>query len=217
MTQLSIHDRIMSRPQAMEPQRKPRRRWLRTALVSMAGLAAFVAAGYAAMRYDAIGNLISRPAVAETNKAEPVLADTPFLQHVKEAGIESCGTVFPALGELLTNGSQYSVQSNWNPETPDKHAVQALVGMDYATASYSGTAAGLVFATPTGAACEGAMVRVAPFSASCESIPSLLPAGSKLANNLGKVAVYALGDGGNALLLPAGNTCVVISVAAAAR
>lgn len=217
MSQQSIHDRIMSRTHAIEAQRKPKRRWLRAALVSTIGLGAVVAAGYAGMRYDAIGNLISRPAVAETNKAEGTLTDTPFLQHVKQAGIESCGTIFPALGELLTNGSQYSVQSNWNTETPDKHAVQALVGMDYATASYTGTAAGLVFATPTGSACEGAMVRVAPFSASCESIPSLLPEGSKLANNLGKVAVYALSDGGNALLLPAGNTCVVISVAAAAR
>lgn len=147
-----------------------------------------------------------------------MLNETPFLQHAKQAGLVTCSTVFPVLGELLANGSQYSVQSSWNTESPDKHAVQALVGMEYSTESYSGSAAGVVFASPTGAGCEGAMIRVAPFSTSCENIPSVLPQGSKLTNNLGKVAVYSLGNnGGNALLLPNGNACVVVSVTSASK
>nr|WP_206078894.1 hypothetical protein [Mesorhizobium camelthorni] len=193
-----------------------KRNWLRVSALSLFGIAIVSAAGYAAMRYDAIGDLLSQPAIAETNEANPAPADTPFLQHAKQAGLQSCSSVFPGLGALLTNGTTYSVQSIWNNETPDKHAVQALVGMNYATEGYSGPAAGVVFAAPTESACEGAMVRVAPFAAACADIPAMLPKGSKLANNLGQISIYELSDnGGNAMLLPTGNNCVVISVASA--
>lgn len=225
MNQQSIHDRIMSRNQSgdavgsgSDGRKEPRRNWLKRAALSLLGIAVVGAAGYAAMRYDAIGNFVSQPAVAETNEAGQGLADTPFLQHAKQAGLQSCSSVYPVLGELLTTGSQYSVQSIWDTETPDKHAVQALVGMNYATQGYSGPAAGVVFAAPTASVCEGAMVRVAPFAASCAEIPAMLPQGSKLANNLGQVSVYELANGGgNAMLLPAGNNCVVISVASATQ
>jgi hypothetical protein len=200
-----------------DDRKKPERNWLKAAVFSLLGIAVVGAAGYAAMRYDAIGNFVSQPAVAETNEAGQGLADTPFLQHARQAGLQSCSSVYPVLGELLTTGSQYSVQSIWNTETPDKHAVQALVGMNYATQGYSGPAAGVVFAAPTATVCEGAMVRVAPFAASCADIPAMLPQGSKLTNNLGQISVYELANGGgNAMLLPTGNNCVVISVASAA-
>lgn len=195
---------------------RSKRNWRRATALSLFGIAVVSSAGYVAMRYDAIGNLLSQPAIAETNEAKPAPADTPFLQHAKQAGLQSCSSVFPGLGELLTNGSQYSVQSIWNAETPDKHAVQALVGMNYATEGYSGPAAGVVVAAPTGSLCEGSMVRVAPFAASCADMPAMLPKGSKLTNNLAQISVYELPDnGGNAMLLPTGNNCVVISVASA--
>ena len=224
MNQQSIHDRIMSRSpsgtaiqSAVDDQKRPERNWWKTAVLSLLGIAVVGAAGYGAMRYDAVGNFISQPAVAETNEAHPALADTPFLQHAKQAGLQSCSTVFPVLGQLLTNGAQYNVQSIWNNEAADKHAVQALVGMNYATQGYSGPAAGIVFAAPVASGCEGAMVRVAPFTGSCPEISAKFPNGSKLVNNLGQVGVYELGnDGGDAMLLPTGNGCVVISVASAA-
>ena len=75
--------------------------------------------------------------------------DTPFLQHAKQAGLKTCSTVFPALGQLLTNGAKYGVQSSGTTKLADNHVVQALVGMNYATQDYSGPAAGLVFAAPT--------------------------------------------------------------------
>lgn len=222
MNQKSIHDRIMSRspilPEANDAKTPlaPRRNWLRTAALALVGIAVVGAAGYAAVNYDLIRALSPQPAVAGTNEATPKAADTPFLQHARQAGLQTCSTIFPALGELLTNGTQFSIQSAWNSEAPDKHLVQALVGMDYATEGYSGPAAGIVLAAPTGTACEGAMMRVAPFSTSCADIPAVFPQGSKLTNNLGKIAVYELGgNGGNALLLPTGNACVVISVASA--
>lgn len=225
MSQQSIHDRIMSRNQGghlenpgdAEPSNAGRK-WLKPAALSLLGVIVVVAAGYGAMQSDAVRSFFSQQAIAETNEAAPDLADTPFLQHATQAGLEACSTVFPALGQLLTNGSQYRAQSTWNSEDPNGHAVQALVGMDYKSDSYTGTAAGVVFAAPTGSACEGSMVRVAPFPTPCTDIPAILPEGSKLANNLERVAVYSLANnGGDALLLPAGDMCIVVSVASAVQ
>ena len=224
MNQQSIHDRIMSRNQGkdavqvgIDDRSRPKRSLAKTTVFSLLAIAVVAAAGFAAMRYGLVRNLLTQPAVAETNEPDPALADTPFLQHAKQAGLQSCSNIFPALGQMLTTGTTYSVQSIWNNEAPDKHVVEALVGMNYATQGYSGPAAGLVFAAPTASVCEGTMVRVAPFAASCADVPALLPKGSKLANNLGQISVYELANGGgNAMLLPTGNSCVVISVASAA-
>lgn len=223
MNQKSIYDRIMSRQQGNDPRpvngeraAKPTRNRLKIAVFSILGVAILGGLGYAAMNYAAVRDLVLQPAVAETGEGGPDLANTPFLEHARQAGLQTCSTVFPVLGELLTNGTEYSVQSTWNNEAADDHIVQALVGMDYASEGYSGPAAGVVFAAPNQSTCEGGMVRVAPFSASCTDIPSVLPQGSTLVNNLGPVAVYELGNnGGNALLLPTESSCVVISVASA--
>jgi hypothetical protein len=223
MDQQSIHDRIMSRkssdvtPDQADNRNRPRRSRLKTAALSLVGILAVGAAGYVAMRYEAVGNFLSQPAVAETDDARLAPADTPFLQHVKQAGLQACANVFPGLGTLLTNGSQYGVRSSWNNDKPDEHVVQALVGMNYATEGYSGPAAGVVIAAPTGKLCEGSMVRVAPFATSCADMPAKLPKGSKLLSNLTQISVYELPDnGGSAMLLPAGNGCAVISVASVA-
>ena len=220
MSQQSIHDRIMSRSQPARevPPSKPANKWLKTTALSLLGIIVIAAAGYGAMRSGAVKSFFSQEAIAETNDASPQLADTPFLQHAKQAGLETCSKVFPALGELLTSGSQYQIQSFWNSEKPDEHAVQALVGMDYKNGSYTGTAAGVVFAAPTDSACEGSIVRVAPLARPCSDVPAILPEGSKLANNLGSVALYSLANnGGDALLVPAGNTCIIVSVASAVQ
>ena len=204
-------------PNVVNHQEKRRWSWRRTVIFSLLGLAVVSTAVSAIVRYDIVQNIISQPAVAGTNEANQALAETPFLQHARQAGLQSCSTVFPALGELLTNGTQYNVQSIWNNEAADKHAVQALVGMNYATQGYSGPAAGIVFAAPIASGCEGSMVRVAPFTTSCSDISVKFPNGSKLVNSLGQIGVYELGNnGGNAMLLPAGSGCVVISVASAA-
>ena len=201
----------------IDDRSRPKRNLAKTTVFSLLAIAVVAAAGFAAMRYGLVRNLLTQPAVAETNEPDPALADTPFLQHAKQAGLQSCSNIFPALGQMLTTGTTYSVQSIWNNEAPDKHVVEALVGMNYATQGYSGPAAGLVFAAPTASVCEGTMVRVAPFAASCADVPALLPKGSKLANNLGQISVYELANGGgNAMLLPTGSSCVVISVASAA-
>lgn len=222
MSQQSIHDRIMLRDLGKtpagepDPRQKPRRNRLKRAGLVLLGAVVIAAGGYALTRLGVLEDLTPAAAIAKT--ADPALPDTPFLQHTKQAGLQACSNVFPVLGQLLTSGAQYSIQSSWNNQTPDKHAVQALVGMDYTTEGYSASAAGIVFAAPTGSVCEGTMVRIAPYTQPCAEIPAMLEQGSKLVNTLGKVAVYELaGNRGNALLLPTGNSCVVVSVAQAAQ
>lgn len=150
---------------------------------------------------------------ADAVARETTRETTPFARHANEAGVTTCASMFAALGDMLTAGSRYGVQSFWNRQAPDAHAMQALVGMSYETEGYSGPAAGYVFAAPDGATCEGSMVRIAPYPVSCEDVLSILPEDSERINALREVAVFSLSDGGQALLLPMDASCVVISVA----
>ncbi|WP_035201288.1 hypothetical protein [Agrobacterium tumefaciens] len=229
MTQQSIHDRIMSRSPglteglnagAANPAPLPRKKWMRVALATVLGTAAIVSGVFIAVYFPAFENVFAQGTKVDragTAKVEPSLPATPFLEHTKQAGIKTCGTVFPVLGQLLANGAQYNVQTQWHNTEPDKHAVQALVGMNYATTAYSGPAAGMVFASPIGEACEGTMVRIAPFPKKCVDVPPILPAGSVQAVALGQIPVYNLPDkGGQVLLLPSDQSCIIISVSQAA-
>jgi hypothetical protein len=223
MSQQSIHDRIMSRSHRSQTATanaddpiKPKRHWVRTAVLSALGLIVAAGLGSAGLHYAGVLTTFRPSASAKAAAPDPSLPNTPFLAHAKQAGLRTCATVFPVLGQLLTNGATYNIQTKWRNPEPDNHAVQALVGLDYATQTYSGPAAGIVFAAPNGSACEGAMVRVTPFSRTCNEIPAMLAQGSTLENTLGQVAVYSLANnGGQALLVPSGNTCIVVSVAAA--
>ncbi|MEO9340043.1 hypothetical protein ABFT80_21675 [Mesorhizobium sp. SB112] len=224
MNQQSIHDRIMSRKdggaaveETPEVPREPKKRWVRTALISVAGIAVGIAAGIAAMQFSAVKDVFAQDASVAAGGPNAALPDTPFLAHAKQAGLTTCGTVFPVLGQILGDGAQYDVHSEWNQTEPNKHAVQALVGMNYATESYSGAAAGVVFASPNGSACEGAMVRIAPFSMKCQDVLAGFPEGAALVSNLGQVPLYKLPrDGGQVLLIPSGESCTVVSVVQAA-
>lgn len=223
MTQQSIHDRIMTRDAAQggdagtaEPPLAPRKKWGRIALTSGLVILGVGVIGLAAFQFPAVVSVFAQGTPTET-KASPGLPSTPFLTHVKQAGIKTCGTVFPVLGQLVADGTEYNVQSQWHNTEPDKHTVQALVGMKYATSAYSGPAAGFVFAAPNGAACEGSMVRIAPFPRKCADMPAALPSGSTLSSTLGPIPVYNIANnGGQVLLLPSDQSCIVISVTQAA-
>lgn len=85
--------------------------------------------------------------------------------------------------------------------------------MSYNTPEYKEQAAGVVVASPTAAGCEGTFVRVAPFQKSCQEVIATLPQGSALAETLSGTPYYNLANnGGQALLIPSGNSCVVVSV-----
>lgn len=200
---------------AIQTPQAPRAGRLRRAAVTVSllvlGAVASLGIGFAVMQFPAVQQVFAQGTQARPSAAD--LPDTPFAAHAKEAGLTTCGTVFPVLGQLLVNGAQYDVQSAWHKEEPNKHAVQALVGLNYASQDYSGPAAGIVFASPVGSACEGAMVRVTPFARKCQDVVQLLPQGSALASALGQVPVYNVANnGGQVLLVSSGDSCVAVSV-----
>jgi len=146
--------------------------------------------------------------------ADAAAAKTPFQAHVTQAGVHTCANLFTALGQALTAGSTYAVQTQWDNAAPDAHAVQAVAGMSYDLPNYKTQAAGVVYASPVGQSCEGGFVRVAPFPKSCQEVATTLPNGSRMADNLSNTMLFNLAnDGGQALLVPTGNTCIVVSVA----
>jgi hypothetical protein len=56
-------------------------------------------------------------------------------------------------------------------------------------------------------------VRVAPFQKPCAEVVSLLPAGSTAGQALSGVWQYQLaGNQGQALMIPSGSTCVVVTL-----
>ncbi|WP_439271280.1 hypothetical protein [Pseudochrobactrum sp. HB0163] len=138
-----------------------------------------------------------------------------FARHASNAGIKSCSDTYKELGEALTVGARYMVQTESAHKNPDQHALQGLVGLNYqGQGDYSGHAVGLVFVAPvTGSQnCEGTMLRVVPFQKSCQAAANLLPAGSKQGQSLMGLPVFELPNSGYAMLMPSGEGCVVLSV-----
>lgn len=137
---------------------------------------------------------------------------SPFADHAHKAGIKKCESVFSTLGKTLTSGSQYNLRSSWNEGEPDKHAIHSLVGMKINSRDYSGPAAGVVFASPNGLGCQGTVIRVVPYPKACDAVVKILPSKSRKVSELGPVTAWDLADnGGEVLLLPSGQSCVVVS------
>lgn len=224
MTQQSIRDHIMSRSApapatagngaAAVPAWRPGRQAI---LLSFIGVAALVTAVLGATQIPELrGSLPGQRGTPATSGSDLPLAETPFLAHARKAGLKTCGTIFPVLGELLSGGAQYSLESRWNTSEPDGHAVQSVLGLSINSPDYSGPAAGIVYAAPNRTGCEGAMVRVVPYPKSCDTVAqALLPNGAP-SISLGAVQVYDLADSGRIMLLPSAQSCVAISLAQAA-
>jgi hypothetical protein len=105
------------------------------------------------------------------------------------------------------------VQTQTGKTDADRRSMQGVVGMLYKSEKgYSGPASGVVFAAPNGQTCEGDMVRVVPFAQNCQAAEALLPKGSARQEALAGTPVFALPAGGQAILLPAGEGCVAISI-----
>ncbi|WEX86644.1 hypothetical protein PZN02_002949 [Sinorhizobium garamanticum] len=240
MTRQSIQDRILTSSQALapaEPMASPssarRSVWRVVRNLALAGMFAVVVAAVVVLSfhfYPPLGRLVAQTASAQSqapaeskpaeNKPTEVApagtaaGETPFEKHANQAGVRTCAKVFAALGQALTLGTTYTEQTQWNTSSPDTHPVQAIAGMIYDLPDYKAQAAGVVFASPIGQGCEGGFVRVAPFQRTCQEIVQTLPKGSVLADNLSNTMLFNLAnDGGQALLVPTGNACVVVSVA----
>jgi hypothetical protein len=178
-------------------------------------IGAFLAAG-AALAFQIgphAGVFLFPEATAQSQAPESAKDDTPFQKHISQAGIRTCAKLFPVLGQALTFGSTYAVNTQWNNSSPDAHTVQAVAGMSYDTPEYKEQAGGVVVASPTAAGCEGTFVRVAPFRRPCQEVIATLPQGSTLAETLSGMPYYNLAkNSGQALLISSGNSCVVVSV-----
>lgn len=192
----------MYEPKKAHPQRRASVR-LSTITLSMAALT-----GLAGAMTDAAAQ--AAPANAQQNAA------ASFQKQAADLGIKSCANLFAALGDSLTRGTTYASNASTQKDAPNDHAAQAVVGMRYDTPNYKGQSAGVIFTSPTKTGCEGGLVRVAPFPQSCPDVVKQLPQGSTLATTLSGTPLYNLGGNqGQALLVPSGNSCVVVTVASA--
>ncbi|WP_422650302.1 Secreted protein [Cupriavidus sp. H18C1] len=165
----------------------------------------------------ALAGLVAASADAAAQAATPQAPASTFQAQAAQVGIKSCATLFAGLGDILTRGTTYASSVQAQQTSPNDHAAQAVVGMKYDTPNYKGQAAGVVLTAPTKAGgCEGNLVRVAPFPQSCPDVVRQLPQGSTLAANLSGTPLYNLGGNqGQALLVPSGAGCVVVTVASA--
>lgn len=245
MSQKTIHDRVVARQDAtLESVDGPSARPVfrnRTALTTAAAGALLASIAGGIWLFPGISSVLDWEATAQSTatppktlpkvapkppaRPEPAAAAPvapeqgvhPFQKQAQEAGLDSCSNVFPALGQVLTAGSQFTVQTSWDKTAANAHAVQSLVGMNYDLPSHKGAALGLVFAAPLAKGCEGTMVRIAPFTRACTEIAAGLPAGSTQAGNLSGAPVFNLANnGGQAMMMQAGNICIVVSVGRAA-
>jgi hypothetical protein len=162
--------------------------------------------------------LIAKPVQAQDTSAT-IDADgagpnkSVFARHVREADVEQCADLHATLGDILTVGSTFAAQSIWDKQDPTASPIQTLVGLDYSLDEYRGAGAGYVFSTPKGKGCAGAMIRVVPFAKTCAEVLPLFPAGSESSGKLGDVEVYALAEGGSALLIPTPSACTMVTLA----
>ncbi|MBA8903906.1 hypothetical protein [Phyllobacterium sp. P30BS-XVII] len=217
MAKQSINDRIISRSPNKTDEEAPAlpRQKLRWRAKFFGGIGAFLVAGAALAfhLYPNVGSIFFAEATAQSQTPEGVTGDVPFRSHISQAGIRTCANLFPVLGQALTFGSTYAVNTQWNDSFPDAHSIKAVAGMSYDTPEYKEQAAGVVVASPMAGGCEGTFVRVAPFQKPCQDVIATLPQGSKLAETLSGTPYYNLANNsGQALLISSGNSCVVVSV-----
>lgn len=162
----------------------------------------------------------------KTNRLDPELiareataveASTLLLSHFEKAKAKTCASLYAALGTNLVGNAEFAVRSTFAEDMPDKQATQGLAGLRYRNPEgYSGSAAGIVFASPNGQECEGNSVRVVPLPEDCVTARTLLPEGSVAEDPLGEVAVFALPGAGQVMFLPSVSGCVAITVLRAA-
>jgi hypothetical protein len=159
----------------------------------------------------AFAPLAAAASTAAAAKA-PANADV-FREQANKVGARSCANLYEALGQGLTRGAAFSVKTEADKAAPDAHIVQGVLGMTYDLPDLKGSAGGVVVAAPGEGGCEGYLVRVAPFQKPCAEVVSLLPAGSTAGEALSGVWRYQLGGTqGQALMIPSGSTCVVVTL-----
>lgn len=152
------------------------------------------------------------PAAAAAATAAPANAAV-FRDQANKVGARNCANLYEALGQGLTRGTAFSVKTEADKTAPDAHLVQGVVGMTYDLPDLKGSAGGVLLAAPAAEGCEGYLVRVVPFQKPCAEVINLLPAGSTAGAALASAWRYQLaGTQGQALMIPSGSTCVVVTL-----
>jgi hypothetical protein len=140
-------------------------------------------------------------------------SENPFVEHVRQANLPQCTEVIPVLGDIVTTGTTYDVQTQWDQDASTSNSVQSLIGLEYQTQELVGPGAGVVYAIPTHSGCRGIAVRIVPLPESCADVPSSLQVGSTKRSELRSVAVYDLpSQTGQVALIPNGAGCVGVSI-----
>lgn len=162
---------------------------------------------------------MAAPAMAaeatHSQETGPISSTAPniFLRQAGELRVNTCAGLYAALGNAAAEGSSYTARTEADRTAPDVHPVHGTVGMTYNLPNMKGQAAALISAAPAGGKCEGQFVRIAPFQISCSQILRDFPKGSQPIGNLSGVPLYQLGGvGGQALTIPNGDSCIVISI-----
>jgi hypothetical protein len=151
---------------------------------------------------------------ALAQQAAPPAAAKFFQDEATKLGARQCAALYAALGASMTQGAAFAAKTGANKEAPDAHMLEGVVGMTYNLPDLKGQAGGIVLAAPAAKGCEGYLVRVAPFQKPCAEMTRSLPAGSVGEQTLSGVAQYRLGGNqGQALMIPNGSACVVVTLA----
>ncbi|MET3909176.1 putative iron-regulated membrane protein [Bradyrhizobium sp. S3.3.6] len=165
-----------------------------------------------------------KPRPQETQTAPAAAASAPpqqagqqptvFDDHARQGNIVTCANLFGTLGRGVATNSNYTAQSQWDAKAGNSHSVQALVALAPDQATQGNTnqrAAGVVFAAPVGASCEGNLVRVTPRMESCSIVAAELAKLNGQNGALGGLATIALPNGAQVVLVPFGNACVAVT------
>jgi hypothetical protein len=150
---------------------------------------------------------------AGQNPAQPGSETTPFENQAKQANLKACGKTFVDLGKAAAANGDYMAMSEWNESQADAHSIQSVIGMNFKNAQGLGNGASVVFAAPVQGGCEGNMVRIVPTPQNCGEVAKGLGLQSNQVTSLSNVPVATTKSGARIMLLPAGNTCVIVTVA----
>jgi len=136
-----------------------------------------------------------------------------FDQQARQAGIVACAQTFSALGRGMSANFLFATQSQWSAKDANEHSIQSLVALK----PHEGTGvqqpdAGIVFAVPVGGKCEGHLVRVTPVEVACTEVAARLSKAGGEVRPFGELALAAVADSGQVMLIPFNNSCVTVTV-----
>jgi hypothetical protein len=196
---------------SLSQRRTPSLNWVETPARKIAIMLAFVSAIPSPVLASDAASVPTRGKVA-ASKSSAVKSDL-FFEQARQLRANTCAGLYAALGNSAVEGSTYTLRTEADSGAPEARPLQGTVGMAYKLPDVKGQAAALVSAARVGDKCEGQFVRIVPFQVNCSQVLRDFPAGSKPISNLSGVPLYQLGgNGGQALTIPTGETCIVVSI-----